>query len=124
MVLADRILVDVATGKNTIEGTLASLRAASFPFTCRTFAVYVVLTEGCGETRIRLRLVDVDEAGEALFEVQTVISFSSPIQVVEMAFTQQRVVFPEPGEYRLQLFAADQPLVERRLQIGVEHDGE
>jgi hypothetical protein len=41
-----------------------------------------------------------------------------------MAFTQQRVVFPEPGEYRLQLFAADQPLVERRLQIGVEHDGE
>jgi len=32
--------------------------------------------------------------------------------------------FPEPGEYRLQLFAGDAPLLERRLGISPEEDSE
>jgi hypothetical protein len=49
--------------------------------------------------------------------LETVVSFADPLVVLEVVFTQARVVFPEPGEYRLQLFAAGEPLLERRLQV-------
>jgi hypothetical protein len=118
MVPADRILVDVATGKNTIEGTFQSLRAEAFPFVCERFAVYVILPDGYAQTRVRLNLVDVDEEHEPIFELETVVEFSDPLTAVDIAFTREAVTFPEPGEYRLQLFAAGEPLMERRLQIG------
>jgi len=76
MILADTVLLDVATGKNVIHGTYQALEAATFPFTHPSIVVYVVL----------------------------------------------KVVFPEPGEYRLQLFVAGEPLLERRLQVGPEAD--
>jgi len=122
MVPADRILVDVATGKNTVEGTFQSLSATVFPFVCQRFAVYVVLTDGYGETRVRLVLVDVDEEREPVFEMETMVEFSDPLAVAEVAFTREVVAFPEPGEYRLQLFAANEPLMERRVQISFRED--
>jgi hypothetical protein len=117
MVLADTVLLDVATGKNTIQGTHQALRAAAFPFTQPSIVVYVALTEGRGDTTVQLRLVDVDELHAPLFELQTVVHFADPFQVREIVFTHPRVVFPEPGEYRLQLFGAGEPLLERRLQL-------
>jgi hypothetical protein len=122
MILADTILLDVATGKNVIQGTYQALEAATFPFTHPSIVVYVVLTEGYGETSVRLRLTDVDESRPPIFELETVVTFSDPFVVLEVVFRETRVVFPEPGEYRLQLFGAGEPLLERRVQVGPEQD--
>jgi hypothetical protein len=119
LVPADRILVDVATGKSTIEGTFRSLKSATFPFTCRTFAVYIVVTDGYGQTNMQLRLIDLDEEGDPILDVEAVVDFTDPLEVVELTFTPDQVTFPEPGEYRLQLFGAGEPLAERRVLVGI-----
>jgi hypothetical protein len=120
MILADTVLLDVATGKNVIYGTYQALEAAAFPFTHPSIVVYVALTEGYGETIVRLRLTDVDELRPPIFQLETMVNFSDPFLVLEIVFRESKVVFPTPGEYRLQLFGADEPLLERRLQVGSE----
>ena len=120
MILADTVLLDVSSGKNIIQGTYQALEATTFPFTHPCIVVYVALTEGYGETPIRLRLTDVDEMRPAILELETVVNFSDPFIVLEIVFRETKVVFPEPGEYRLQLFGAGEPLLERRLQVGAE----
>jgi hypothetical protein len=117
MILADTVLFDVATGKNTIQGIYQMLEAATFPYTHSSIVVYVVLTEGYGETTVCLRLVDMDEVHPPIFELESVLNFADPFDVVDIVFRETKVVFPEPGEYCLQLFAAGEPLRERRLQI-------
>ena len=124
MVLADTVLVDVTTGKNTIQGTYQKLRAADFPYTHTAIVVYVVLTEGHGATTVQLRLVDRDEIRPPIFELESRVDFPDPLTDVEVVFAQPRVVFPEPGDYRLQLFAGDAPLLERRLELSPEEDAE
>jgi hypothetical protein len=124
MVLADTVLVDVATGKNTIQGTYQTLVAPAFPYTHAAVVVYVALTEGHGATTVQLRLVDRDEARPPIFELESQVSFPDPLTDVEIVFAQPGVVFPEPGEYRLQLFAGNAPLLERRLEISPEEDSE
>lgn len=117
MILADAIHHDLATGKNYIQGTFQVITASSFPWTYPSLVVYVLLTEGYGDTRLRLRLVDGDEARPPIFELETVVNFPDPLAVLEVAFPQFNVVFPEAGDYRVQLFGAGEPLLERRLTL-------
>ncbi len=117
MVIADTVVIDVTTDKKTIQGIFHSLTAESFPWVQPSIVVYAVFTEGYGATSLKLRLVDVDELRPPLFELETVVNFADPLDVLEVVFSQKNIVFPAPGEYRFQLFGAGQPLRERRLQV-------
>jgi hypothetical protein len=117
MVPADSVLVDIATHKYFIQGTFSVIQAPQFPWTQPTFAVYVAITNGHGRTAIRFRLIDVDEAREPVAQSEHELDFPDPLAVLEVVFALNNLVFPEPGEYRLQLFGAGQPLRERRLQV-------
>jgi hypothetical protein len=117
MLIADTALTDAVSGKHTIQGTFHTLTALEFPFRYPTLAVYVALTEGYGETPLQLRLIDVDEAREPISDTETVADFADPFAIVELVFVLSNLVFPEAGEYRLQLFGAGEPLVERRLYV-------
>jgi hypothetical protein len=64
-----------------------------------------------------MQLVDADEIRDPVFKTEWVVTFSDPIDVEEIAFRKTNVVFPEPGEYRLQLFGKGQFLRERRLAV-------
>jgi hypothetical protein len=124
LVIADQVHRDEDTGKFFILGTRASLGAAAFPFTCPSLAVYASLIDGHGETAIRLRLIDVDEAREPVLEFETTVNFLEPTEEVAIAFRLPDLVFPEPGDYRLQLYGAGQFLRERRfLIIPLENPG-
>jgi hypothetical protein len=117
MVLADAVLQDFATRKFTIQGTYSVIAAHEFPHLQPSIVVYVAMTNGHGQTPIKLRLVDVDELRDPLFEIEATVAFSDPIIVAEMVIARSNVLFPEPGEYRLQLFGAGSPLRERRLHV-------
>ena len=117
MVLADAILRDAASGKCFIQGTYAAIIAPEFPWRHPAIVLYVAITNGHGKTPVRVRLVDVDEAHDPLFEEESLIDFPDPLAVVEMTFVRPGPVFPAPGEYRIQLFGAGALLRERRLQV-------
>ena len=117
LVIADAVHRDDSTGKFFILGTRASIGAAAFPFTCASLAVYVIMVDGRGETPLRLRLIDVDEAREPVLDLETTVNFLDPTEEVEIAFRLVDLVFPEPGDYRLQLDGGGQFLRERRFLV-------
>jgi hypothetical protein len=124
LLIADYVHRDDNTGKFFILGTRASIGAASFPFKCPSLAVYASMADGRGETPMRLRLIDPDEAREPVLEFETTVNFLDPTEEVEIVFRLIELVFPDPGEYRLQLYGAGQFLRERRfLVIPLENPG-
>jgi hypothetical protein len=117
MVLADGVLRDAATGKHFIQGTYAAIFAPEFPWRHAAIVVYVAITNGHGKTPVKMRLVDVDETRDPVFEEETIIEFPDPLVVAELVFVRHGPEFPSPGEYRLQLFGAGEPIKERRIQV-------
>ncbi len=117
MVLCDAIYQDPATQKCTLLGTFSTINVRKFPATHRQLAVHVAMTDGYGQTRIKLMLAHADETKDSLFAQEGVIDFTNPRVVAELNFTIANLTFQEPGEYRLQVYGNDQLLAERRLYV-------
>jgi hypothetical protein len=118
MVLADTILHDLGSGKFYIQGTYAAIFAPEFPWRHGPIMVYFAITNGHGKTPIKVRVIDLDDEEEPLIEaVGMEIDFPDPLAVAEGVIKCAPVLFPRPGEYRLQLFGASEFLKERRLQV-------
>lgn len=117
MTIADVVHRDSSSGKFFILGTYNTIAAQDFPCVHPIMGVYLALTDGRGKTPLTIRLIDAEEEREPLLIIEALVDFPDPTQVVEVGFSCQRVEFPQPGEYRLELFAAGEPLLERRLFV-------
>ena len=124
LLIADYVHRDDSTAKFFLLGTRAAIGAAAFPFSCPSLAVYASMIDGRGETLLRLRVIDVNEERESVLEFDTTVNFLDPTEEVEIAFRLVDLIFPEPGDYRFQLYGAGQFLRERRfLIIPLENPG-
>jgi hypothetical protein len=117
MVISDAIWRDPGSGKRTILGCFSVLFARRFPAVHPIMAVYAVLTDGRGKVPIKLRVVDVDEENVPLFEANGEVVFADPRATVEIDMHIQGIRFPRPGDYRFQLFAGGEFVLERRLLV-------
>jgi len=117
MIICDHVWREPCDGKVSILGTFTMLNADNFPFRHPVIAIYLALTNGHGQVPIMLRLIDVDEQFPAVFELSTVFVFPNPHMVVEQGLEVPNVPFPRPGEYRMQLLANGELLMERRLHV-------
>ncbi len=117
LLIADHVHRDEETGKFFVLGTRASIGAAAFPFRCPSLGFYAAMTDGRAETAVKLRLIDAEEAREPILEFDTTVNFLDPTEDVQVAFRLSDLVFPEPGDYRWQLFGAGQFLRERRFLV-------
>jgi hypothetical protein len=125
LILADQVYQDDSSGRFSILGIRSALGARIFPWKQTQLAVYAVLTDGRGKTTVRLRLIDVEGTREPVLEYETIAEFLDPTDDVQVIFHLRDLVFPEPGDYRLQVEAAGQLLCERRLLlIPLENPGQ
>lgn len=118
LVLADAIHSDPATDKLTILGTFSSIWAQTFPSAPITIAVYGVLTEGYGQRKITIRFVKTAD-DSIVAQAGQDCDFADPRVVVDIQAKFVGLVFPEPGEYCVQILSGDDILIERRLTAGV-----
>ena len=117
MIVCDMVWSDPYTHKKTILGAFSNLVATAFPVIHPVMAVYLVLTECLGKMPIRIRLVNVDDEGDPLCEITSELDSPDPRAVIDAVFVVAGVVFPAAGEYRLQAYAGDEFLIERRILI-------
>ncbi|MBI1913611.1 MAG: hypothetical protein HYS12_02480 [Planctomycetes bacterium] len=118
LIVADHITRDLGTGKLSVHGIFNAIGALSFPWTHPSIMVYGALTDGrLGKTPIMLRLVDAEEERPPVVEAPGEVDFPDPFAIVEFVLALNGVVFPEAGEYRLQLHGAGTPLLERRILV-------
>jgi hypothetical protein len=117
MVIADAIWRDPGTGKRTILGCFSSIVASEFPMVHPQLAVYVAVTDGHGTMPVKLQIVDAEDEGRIILVAEGDVEFPNPKVIVEMDYHFAGVSFPSPGEYRIQLFAQGQFLLERLIFV-------
>ena len=117
MVVCDGVWRDPYTGKYTLLGIFSALGGTSFPLAHPIITVYISLTDGRGRIPIRLQLVDVDEEREPVFCKEEELDFADPRSIFEICMMFGNIQFPEPGEYRLKLFAGTEFIIERRILV-------
>jgi len=117
MVIADAIWRDPATGKRTILGCFSSIGAKEFPVVHPQLAVYVALTDGRGTVPFKIQMVDVDDEAEPIFQAEAEVEFGDPRMAVEMDFHFGGITLPHAGEFRIQLIASGEFLLERRIIV-------
>jgi hypothetical protein len=113
-VICDRVIFDKFTGMPSLINIIQTINAPKYPI--RNILVFFCeLTNGHGPTQTTIRLIRSQEKEKVLFEQKGKIEFKDVQQIVTLAVNLQGVVFPEPGEYRFQLFTDNQLIGERRI---------
>ncbi len=117
MIVCDQIITDRMTGKQSLIGMFCRIHARGFPASHPQLCVYVTLTEGYGETELRMRIVDANDERPPIVEGKGRVRFRDPRAIANLALQFHGLTFPEPGEYRVQLYSAGELLRDARLEL-------
>jgi hypothetical protein len=117
MLICDAVHVDPTSGKITIIGCFGAISASRFPAVHPSMTIFAELTDGRGKVPLLLRVIDVDEDRTPVVEAQFEVDIPDPLAVQVVVWPLQGLTFPEPGEYRVQLFSGSEHLLERRLLL-------
>ena len=117
LIICDQIITDRQTGKQSLIGMFTNIHAFKFPVTQPLLSVYVSLTEGRGKTPIMIRISDAGETRKPLVEGRGMVEFKDPRAIANLVLQFHGLRFPEPGEYRVQLYCYEELLREARLTL-------
>lgn len=117
LLVADNHILDSRNNQHTIVGVFSHVKAERFPTLLGRLCIYAELTNGRGAQSIKIRIIDSDEARPPVIDAAVNIDFTDPLDVSQVGFGASGVVFPSPGEYRVQLLSGTTLLMERRLMV-------
>ena len=117
LLVCDYVYIDPYTGKRSVHGIFSTFLADAFPVPLPACAVYAAITECHPPVTLRIRVIDANEEHDPIFEAQGVVTAADPLAVLELNFAVAGMTIPSPGEYRVQLFAGDHPILERRMMV-------
>jgi hypothetical protein len=115
--VCERVIVDAMTGQHSLMSSLPHIQASAFPVAVPSIFVYAEFTNGRGATLLTVRVIDVNEEREPVFGATVQVQMEDPLAVSNLTIGLQNVVFPEAGEYRVQVLAGPVLLIERRLVV-------
>ncbi len=117
MVLCDQVHRDPTTGKPYLMGCFATIGATSFPIVHPSLSIFLELTNGRGKVPFRIQVVDVNEDHKPICVVEQELEFDDPRLVGQLDLRMVGLKFPKADEYRVQVFACGEFLVERRITV-------
>ncbi len=115
VITCNRVIFDKVTGKPSIIDIVQTINAPRYPARHPQIVFFCELTNGHGTTKVKIRLVDAQEEEKFIFEKEGTVRFKDVKQIVTLAMDLHGIVFPNPGEYRFQLFTGGYLLGERRI---------
>ena len=115
IIVCDRVIFDRITGMPSIVNIVQTINAPNFPVRHDQLVFFCEMTNGHGNTRLKIRLVDLENQDKAIFEQGQSVDFKDVRQIVTVAINLMGVVFHHTGEYRFQLYANDILLGERSI---------
>ena len=117
LIVCDQIITDRLTGKQSLIGMFSRVHARRFPTAHPQLCVFASLTEGRGQIELLMRIVDANEARRPIVEGRGKVEFKDPRAIAHLALQFHGLTFPEPGEYRVQLYSGGELLREARLEL-------
>jgi hypothetical protein len=120
LVLASHVHQDTTIGRYYILGTYNQIRCAQFPTPRVPLCLYIAVCNAHGYTALRVRVVEVDELLEEIpgpiCDTTNPVDLRDPLRVYEFGLNLS-VIFPKPGDYRVQVCAGNEILREARLRV-------
>ena len=117
LIVCDQIITDRLTGKQSLIGMFSKIHAQRYPASHPQLSVFVALTDGHGKTELVIRLVDSNDARPPIVEGKGSVDFKNPRAIANLALQFHGLTFPEPGEYRVQIWSQGTLLREARLEM-------
>jgi hypothetical protein len=117
LLICDQIIIDRLTGKTSLIGIFGSIGSTTFPMRHPQLCVFASLNDGRGKTPLDIHIVDTDEQREPVVTGRAVVEFKDPRAIAFLNLHFSGLVFPQPGEYRLQLSSNGELLREVRLEL-------
>jgi hypothetical protein len=114
-IICDRVIFDRITGMPSIINIIQTINAPQYPVRQNQIIFFCELTNGHGNTKIKIRLVDLASQDKVIFEQGQTVDFKDVRQIVTVAINLMGIVFHHTGEYRFQLFANETLLGERSV---------
>ncbi len=114
-IICSRVIFDKVSGQPSIIDIMQTINAANYPARHAQLVFFCEMTNGHGITDITIRLVHDQEKEKVIFEQQGHLKFADVKQIVTLVMNLRGIVFPQPGEYRFQLFTGDSLVGERRI---------
>jgi hypothetical protein len=116
MVICDQIITEEGTRKKSIIGCFNNINSPSFPCVHPTFFVFVALTNGKGNFKVKLKCINESD-DSTIFEVGASLNISDPMQTVEMGFKLVNLTFPNPGNHAIQFWCDEELLMPKRFNV-------
>jgi hypothetical protein len=113
--LCEKVIVDARTQQYSLVGLVSNVNTTKFPVRSPNLCIFAEVTGGHGLTALTVRIVDVDEQRDPVVKLDLDVSLEDPLAVTQFVFGMPRLVFPEPGDYRLQALCAGSRLLEKRI---------
>jgi len=114
-IACDRVIFDRISGMPSVINIVQTVNAPKYPVRHDQLVFFSELTNGHGNTRIKIRLVDIDNQDKVVFEQEQMVDFKDVKQIVTVVINLMGIVFQHTGEYRFQLFANETLLGERSV---------
>ncbi len=115
LLLCEKVIVDARTQQYSLVGLVSNVNATRFPVRSPSLCIYTEVTGGHGVTPMSVRIVDVDEKRDPVVKLDLEVNLEDPLAVTQVVFGMPRLVFPEPGDYRLQAISGGTRLLEKRI---------
>lgn len=117
LIVCDQIITDQMTGKQSLIGMFSTIHSFSFPAVHGQLCIFCSLTDGHGDTPLNIRIVDANDARPPLVEGRGTVHFKDPRGIANLALQFHGLRFPEPGQYRVQIWCEGELLREARLML-------
>ncbi len=117
LLICDQIITDRMTGKQSLIGLFSTIHATHFPATQPQLCVHLSITDGYGKTPVVIRVVDSEDARPPIVEGKGIVDFKNPRAIANLSLQFYGLVFPEPGDYRVQLLSNGTLMREGRLRL-------
>ncbi|MGA2172377.1 MAG: hypothetical protein ABSG82_05105 [Sedimentisphaerales bacterium] len=114
-IVCDRVIFDRLSGMPSVINIIQTINAPKYPVRHDQLIFFCEMTNGHGSTKIKIRLVDLNDQDRIIFEQGQSVDFKDVRQIVTVAINLMGIVFQHTGEYRFQLFADDTLLGERSV---------
>lgn len=115
LLLCEKVIVDARTQQYSLIGLVTNVNASRFPVRSPNLCIFTEVTGGHGITALTVKIVDVDEKREPVVKVDLQLNLENPLAVTQFVFGMPPLVFPRPGDYRLQAISNGATLLEKRL---------
>lgn len=116
MIICDLIITERGSNKKSLIGCFNNVNSHTFPCVHPTFFVFVALTNGRGEFKAKLKMVN-ESTSATVFEVAGGIKFDDPMKTVEIGFKLVNLAFQSAGSHAIQLWCDDELLMVKKIEV-------